>query len=463
MAEPQVEGWTLGRAWEAVRKFWIVIVAATILGAVGSYAVSASAVPTYDARATILFSLSQGSSASDLNQGSSYTQGQMLSFAQLATSSMVLDRVIDDLDLDLTARELARQVAVTIPDGTSILEVQMTSSSPEVAANVANSVATQLSIVVDEVVASGQSGPAIAATLIDDAVVPTVQSAPNKTRDTALGAMAGFFLAVLLAFLWAIIDTRIPNEAAMAGVTDTPVLGTISRIRRMRTSSALPVLHEPLGRTSEELRRIRSALAFVRVEGELRVLLIGSANPGEGKSTFSTNFALTLAGLGNRVLLIDADLRRPRLADYFGIEGAVGLTDVLVGKRALQEARVERVGTGLDVLPAGAWAPNPAELLTSAAMRTLVGEDTREYDYVVIDGPPTLSVADANLMAPMADGVVLVVDASRTRRAAVRHAVNSLNNSGARLVGVVLNKVRGRSQREYYLNRAQIRGEDGPA
>lgn len=455
--KPDSSAWTLARVWEALKKFWALIVAATILGGAIGFAMSASVTPIFQSTATLFFSLSQGNSASDLNQGSTYTQNQMLSFAQLATSSRVLQPVIDDLDLDTSPRMLARTIEVTIPQSTVILEVQASSSEPEVAAAVANAVADSLTDAVREVAPTGAEGsPSIAATLIDSAIVPNVQALPNKPRDAALAAAVGLILGILTALLWTLLDTRVPNETVLTQVVSAPVLGSVARVRGGSSDRGLYVAREPLGHTSEEFRRIRSALSYAGVSEKVQKLLITSVNPGEGKSTFSSNLGLTLAGLRNSVLIIDGDLRRPRVAEYFGVEGAVGLTSVLVGDVTFDQAKISRPGTTLDILPSGSIPPNPAEILTSNAMKSLLEDAAARYDFVILDSPPVLSVADANLLAPLMDGAIIVVDAGKTRRTPLANAAASLESSGGRIIGVVLNKVRRRHRRGAYYSEESV-------
>jgi capsular exopolysaccharide synthesis family protein len=444
---PESSGWTLSRVWEALKKLWLAILAVTVLGGVAGFGISATVTPVYESTATLYFSLSQGSSASDLNQGSTYTQNQMLSFAQLATSSRVLQPVIDDLSLDSTPRLLARAVEVTIPLNTVILEIQASSENPASAAAIANGVADSLTDVVREISPTGAEGSAtISATLVDEAVVPNVQALPNKPRDAALGAAIGLLLGILGALVWTLLDTRVPNESVLSQVVSAPVLGSVSRVNG-NGERGLYVARKPLGHTSDEFRRIRSALSYSGVTESVQKLLVTSVSPGEGKSMFSSNLGLTLAGLRNNVLIIDADLRRPRVAEYFGLEGAVGLTTVLLGDVSFEVARMTRPGTTLDVLPSGAIPPNPAEILTSDAMKRLLEEAAIRYDFVIIDSPPVLSVADANLLAPFVDGVIVVVDAGKTRRTQLVQAAASLESAGGRIIGLVLNKVR-RSRRE---------------
>ncbi|ROR67369.1 polysaccharide biosynthesis tyrosine autokinase [Agrococcus jenensis] len=447
---PAPATWTLTHAWEAVRKYWILIVGFAVLGGGIGYAVSASTPPRYQSAASLYFALNQGTSGADLNQGSTYTQNQMLSFGRLATSSRVLERVIDELDLQSTPRELARSVSITVPQDTVILEVAATSSEPERAAAIANSVAEQLAVVVLDVGAESVEGAAsISASVIDDAVAPTVQTTPNKTRDALLAAAIGFLLGVLTAFVATLADTRVRNEAAVARVTDLPVLGVVTRATR-GVGAGLISAREPHDPVSEDMRRIQSALAFTTLDGTSRRLLVTSSSPGEGKSTFSTNLAVTLADSGDRTLVIDADLRRPRVDELFGLDGSVGLTTALMGGIDLSRAIVGWREHGPDVLTSGALPPNPATVVTSEAFRSVLDDASERYDVVIIDSPPVLTVADSNLIAPLADGVVIVVDASKTRRPQLANTIRSIESAGGRILGIVLNRARPSKHRNTY-------------
>ncbi|MFT4050784.1 MAG: polysaccharide biosynthesis tyrosine autokinase [Microbacterium sp.] len=444
-------GWTLAAVWASIRKGWVFVVVGTLVGAAVGLGVSLATSPTFQATSTMYVSISQGSSGSDLNQGTTYAQNQMQSFAQLATSSRVLEPVIEDLDLDVTPRELARNISVSTPSDTVILRITMTSQSPQRAADVANAVAESLADVVAAVSPSGAEGaPTITASIIDEAVAPAVQSAPNKSQDTALAALVGLLAGVLIAFVRGVLDARLPNAAVAAEVTDVPVLGSVSQFGDRRSGLGLVVETDPLGPVSEEFRRVRSALTYAGVSDRVQRILVTSTSPAEGKSTFSSNFALTLAGLRSRVLLIDADLRRPKIAEYFGLENSVGLTTILVGNIGFDEAKITRSDSMLDILPAGTVPPNPAELLTSHAMQQFLADVADRYDYVIIDSPPMENVADASLLAPVVDGAVLVVDARRTRRAHVLTVIADYQNAGGRVLGLVLNKVRPRRGKDHY-------------
>jgi capsular exopolysaccharide synthesis family protein len=210
---------------------------------------------------------------------------------------------------------------------------------------------------------------------------------------------------------------------------------------------------DPLSQTAEDLRRIRSSLAYASLNDTVRSLLVTSTLPGEGKTTIATNLANSFADPQRRVLLIDGDLRRPRVSEHLGVEGGVGLTTVLLGDVPFDAARMTWGDPDFDVLTSGAIPPNPAEVLTSSAMRHLLdGDATAEYQLIIVDSPPALSVADAALLGPIVDGVIVIVDARRTRRAQAAQTVRDLEAGGARVIGMVLNNVRQprASRSKYY-------------
>ncbi|WP_413319369.1 polysaccharide biosynthesis tyrosine autokinase [Agrococcus sp. 1P02AA] len=447
--------WSLAHVWEALRKLWLLILGFAMVGGAVGYAVAASTEPQFQARASLYFALDQGTSGADLNQGSAYTQNQMLSFARLATSSRVLEPVIDELDLGTTPRDLARSVAITIPQDTVILEVTVTSTDRMRASEIANSVSTELAAVVQDVAAQGVAGAAtISASVIDDAVPPQSQSSPNKPREAALAALVGLLLGMLVATILTIADTRVRNEAAVARVTDLPVLGVVSRPKRGGDPS-LVVAREPHSAIAEDIRRVQSALAFTALDADSRRLLVTSASPGEGKSTFATNLAVALADTGDSTLVIDGDLRRPRVSELFGLDGAAGLTGVLIGEVDLADALVPWRESGPDILVSGQVPPNPASVVTSDAFGSLLDAVAERYEVVIIDAPPVLTVADANLLAPQVDGVVVIVDARKTRRAQLANTIRSLEAAGGRILGIVLTKARPAKQTAYYVQTAE--------
>lgn len=440
--DDQESALSLPRLLRALQRSWILVVALALGGATVAYLVSDAQMPVFKASASVYFSLSQGTTSADLNQGSAYTQAQMLSFATLATSSITLDGVIDDLGLDTTPLRLSRNIEASIPQNTVILNITASSASPKRAAEVANSVASNLSATVAELSpTTPDANAAVSARVIEPAVEPTVQSSPSKSRDTLLGGILGLVAGAVIAVLFALFDTRVRSAESLSSVTTTPVLGQVGRFQSSNDPRPV-IIREPNGIEAEWLRRVRAGLRFASIDKDVRIIAITSGVPSEGKTTLSVELALAAAEGGSRVLLVDADLRRPRVAEWLGLDGSIGLTTVLVGGVESEVARSRYGATNLDLLLSGDVPPNPSELLSSSRMAQVLSELAEEYDLVIVDIAPVLSVADAALISPHVDLTLLVVDASRARKPQVLRSIRALEAGGAHVSGILLNKVK---------------------
>lgn len=228
----------------------------------------------------------------------------------------------------------------------------------------------------------------------------------------------------------------------------------------MSVNGRLIVHNDPKSVGSEAFRTLRTNLRFTCPDGQLRVVLVTSATPGEGKSTVAANLAVVFSQAGQKTLLIDCDLRKPVAHKIFGVHKTPGLTSFLVGGAGREEV-LKNVGVpNLTVVPAGPVPPNPAELLGSQAMRTVVGKAREEFDIVVIDTPPIVAVTDAAVLSPLVDGVLLTVAAGNVPRELVQHAKSLLEQANARILGVVLNRVNPADTRHqhYYYYYAETAG-----
>lgn len=284
-------------------------------------------------------------------------------------------------------------------------------------------------------------------TLFEPAQPPSAPVRPKPLNTAAVAATAGLVAAIALAFLVEYLDDTVktPDE-----VRDSLGLGTLGAIPAMNENgNELIVIDDPSSPIMEAFRKVRTNLWFASVDHPLRTILVTSPSPVEGKSFISANLAAAIAQSGKRVILVDADLRRPRLHRLFKIRPESGLTQSLLDGN-LQHHLLESPVENLLLLPAGPLPPNPTELLASQRMADALDELGRLADVVVVDTVPVLPLADALVLAPKADGVVLVMEAGKTRRAAARQAVESLAHAGANLVGAVLNKTPGRGSGYYY-------------
>lgn len=432
-----------------LRKQWATIAALTaLLGATG-FAASVVLPPKYEASSSVFVSTPRGTSAAELVQGATYTQNLVQSYAQLATMPTVLEPVIDDLKLSVSAGSLASRITAVAPLDTVIIEITAEAASGGEAAQIANAVAASLAARVAELSPKGADGEsAVTLAPTSTASAPLTPSFPNPLLLTVLGVLGGLALGVLYALGRHVLDTRINGETGLRRITDLPVLARVARHRR--GANGITMRADPHSLAAEEYRRLRTNLEFSSVDRRVRSVLVTSSLPGEGKSTTSLNFAMALAERSGKVLLIDADLRNPTVADFCQLDGSVGLTSVLVGSATLREAIQEWGDTGLQVLPAGVVPPNPNQLLASGAMAALLDNLTKVYDYVVIDTPPLIPVTDALTLARLADGVVLVVRDRATRRQEAARSLESLQLVGAPLLGIALTHTTDLTTQSYY-------------
>jgi len=206
----------------------------------------------------------------------------------------------------------------------------------------------------------------------------------------------------------------------------------------------------PKSPVAEQFRTIRTNIQFANVDEELQTMIVTSSGPAEGKSTTTANLAVVFAQQGKRVLLIDADLRKPTVHYTFRTENHIGLSNVLTRQASLEEAVTVTAQDKLWVLPSGPIPPNPSELLGSKGMKTLLEEAKDKYDVIILDTPPVLAVTDAQVIANLADGVVLVVSSGKTETVAAKKAKELLESANGKILGVVLNNKKVQDSQYYY-------------
>jgi polysaccharide biosynthesis transport protein len=283
------------------------------------------------------------------------------------------------------------------------------------------------------------------AELAEEALVPSSPSSPKVKKDTLVGVVVGLVLGLALAFLLEHLDARIREPEDLEGVYRLPMLGVVPKSQAFVDGRGKALPHVE----AEAFSLACAHLRFFNVDRDVRTILIASPAPGDGKSTIARHLAEAAAKLGSRVLLLEADLRRPTLAQRLGLDLGQGLAGTLIGAVTFSDAvrtiaLYERPGDGvgghtLDVLPAGAVAPNPGELLESRAMEAVLQQAKSAYDLVVIDTPPLCAVSDAFPLLTAVDGVVIVGWVRRSRRDAAEELQQILSGSAAKLLGVIAN------------------------
>lgn len=302
---------------------------------------------------------------------------------------------------------------------------------------------------------------AVASPYVDiiDPAVGAIRIGPRGRMNVLLGALLGLILGIGAAFFLEYLDRTVRTSADVESLLGIPVLGVIPRLRRLarveedQKPIPLIVALDPLDPAAEAYRNLRMNLTFLKTdEHPVRAIVFSSPGPNEGKSTTALNYAVMLAQQGLRVLLMDADLRRPTLHRALDVLREPGLTNLLIGDAQPREAIRPNVLPNLDFLPAGPFPPNPSELLNSKTMRRLLEEFESKYDQVILDSPPILAVTDAAVLAAQTDGLVLVMRSGETDQRGAERAVDQLRRIGARILGAVLNGVSATTSDEsYYL------------
>ena len=421
----------------AARRRWVAVVASALVGLLVGLALALLTPQQYSAR-TFVYVAGQATDDGSAYEGSLLAEQKARAYSEIVSSGSFPTKVAATAGGD--ASEVGGQLSVSTQSDSSLIEVVATDPSPQRSAVLADAGA---GVVVELVGALERPAPnrpsTVTATLVEPAIIPSGPSSTEPSTYVALGLVLGLIAGLALAVVWSALDTTITDSTGLADLTDGPVLGSVPRDPGGGNLVADP---DRLSAVAEAFRQIRTSLGFVAITRKLHTVMVTSAVEGEGKSSTASGLALVLAQQGRRVLVVDADLRRPHLAELFGLPGEVGLTNVLLGQLSLEQAVQSGADGQVSVLARGTAPPNPADLLTSPAFDALLQRLRAQYDVVVLDTPPLLPVADAAIMAARCDGVILVVRSHRTSGRLVSEAVQRLRDASATCLGSVLTMAR---------------------
>ena len=298
--------------------------------------------------------------------------------------------------------------------------------------------------------------------VVTSGVQNPIKVAPRPLRNTALGLAIGLVLGLAMAFLANMLDNKIESPDEASRIYDAPVLGQIPFEKPDADAhSQVSVIARPVSAVAESYRGLRNGLQFINFEHSLKTLMVTSAVPGEGKSTVAANLAVVLAQAGSRVVLVIADLRRDSAVENLGVARAPGLSEVLSGTCELGLA-LQRSAAGIGVLSSGLMPPNPSELLGSVAMKKMLESLAVSVDFIILDTPPLLAVADAAAVARWTDGALLVTRAGFTTREAAQEAKEQLDVVGSQAIGIVVTGVAesGVTRSSYHTYSGMTRQQD---
>ncbi|WP_082622961.1 polysaccharide biosynthesis tyrosine autokinase [Terrabacter sp. Root85] len=424
-----------------IRKRWMIIAAVALvtLGLTAAYTTLAPR--SYSSSTRFFVQTTSDDTTSSLQQGNTFTQSRVKTYAQVLTDPTVLQPVIDAVGIDSTTDKLGDRITASIPLETGLIDVTVTAPSPQQAQQVAAAIGKVFPPYIAQIeTRAGKQSP-VQLSVTRPATLELAPVSPKPARNLALGLVLGLLLGFGVALLRDVLDKSVKSQRDLEAVTDRTILGAIA-FDPDASTHPLIVQVDPHSQRAEAFRSLRTNLQFIDGANPPKSIVVTSSLPGEGKSTTTANLALSLAETGLKVVVIEGDLRRPRLLDYLGFEGSVGLTDVLVGRVEVDDVLQPFGRTGLRLLGAGPIPPNPSELLGSANMEQLVADLAERFDYVLIDAPPLLPVTDAAVLSTIVDGALVVVGAGVAQREHVRRALESLEAVNGSLLGLILNRVK---------------------
>ena len=403
--------------------------------------------PIYKAQTTVVIAKSDGvtdsaTTLSDVNA----SQKLVSTYGEIAKSELVLNRVIENLALRDTIKELSKKLTVRPVDETSILSITVADPKPQLSATIANEIAIVFSEEVKNIYKIEN------VTQLSVAIAPTAPANDTTTRDLILAVVVAIFAVTGFAFLRFYLDDTVKQNDDIEKIIGLPVAGHVlkSDVKSKRAGSELIVEKSPKAVVSENVKRLRTNLQFTSVDKHIKTILVTSSNAGEGKSFVAANLAISFAQADKKVLLVDCDLRRGRVHKLFSIDNTAGLSNLLADDlRGFGKYVRPTKMNHLDVITCGTYPPNPSELLASRKNKTFVKLLRDYYDIIIFDGAPVGGLADSVILSSLVDETLIVVKDSSTAKNELLASKDALEKVGANIAGIVFN-MSNRKASKYY-------------
>ncbi|MBC8281959.1 MAG: polysaccharide biosynthesis tyrosine autokinase [Chloroflexi bacterium] len=456
------QGLELREYWRILLKWWWVLVLGLVGTASAAYFVSGTITPTYQATTKVLVQGGQTPGTPFIPEVGA-SRDLALTYRDLIKTRPILEQVSQNESIPHGIGLLNSEISVS--SQRSVIQISVSDPNPTLAAEIANTTAAvfiddfrnrqfseiaQLQaalsargFVDDPSIIAAQAATLSTLSIVEEAVPALYPSSPRTKLNVIMGAALGLLSASVAVFFLQYLDDRLKSPNDIRRLTGMTSLISINRYQS-RDDGGPTILNEDnrFGVLAESFKFLAINLKFASDEQEgLRSLVVTSSVPGEGKTTTSVNLAVSLAGMGKSVILVDADLRKPDLHQIFSMPNEIGMTQILDQTSPIEEALHKTSVEGLQIITSGATPMDPTPLMQSSKMADVIKELVNQADIVVIDSPPLLNVTDTVLLAPSADGVLFVVDSYNTSRSTLRQAVETLQLADVTAVGAVLNKV----------------------
>ena len=449
-------------------RWWVIAIFMVVSILVTGFVTFTVLDPVYRAE-TSLFVGRESDKIASLDLGEFNLNKSLVSdYRQLILSRLVTKEVIEELGLDMSVETFQKKVEVTTIQDSRLFKISFESTDPQLAMDVANSLAEVLVEKAQDIIQVKN------VRIVDVAELPQNPIKPNKRQNIVIAAILGAFIGAGVVLLLEYLDYTIKNandvekhlklntigeipqfEGEKQGKNKGLLSGKIQSSRKKRDkntiSPVLITLTDPKAPASEAYRSLRTNIGYSGIDKQVRLIVLTSSHMAEGKSTTAANLAVSMAQSGKNVLLIDADLRKPRVHRYFNLSNDIGLTDIVVKNVSTEEA-IKKFSyvENLSIICSGSVPPNPTEILESKKLAELLQELKEKFDIVIIDTPPVGQLTDGAILASIADGVILVAASGESNIDMVRRARAALMQVNANIIGVVLTKINKTRSGSYY-------------
>ena len=379
-------------------------------------------------------------------------------YTEIIKSRKIINQVKEELNLDLTDKEIYDMLKVTAVNDTELITITVDNTSKKLASDIANTIAD---VFIEEI---KQTMEINNIKVIDMAIEGENPVSPRILLNCIIGLSGGLLIGLILAFLIESMDNKIKNHEDVKKYLKLKTLGVIphnsidyeatgkKKIYPNPNEVNLKILNEPTSIVSESIRMLRTNLNYL----DMKLINVTSTLPSEGKSEVISNLAFSFAMLDKKVLIIDCDLRKPKVHRNFGLNRRQGVSNIVLSKGALdyhdaiQKFYDDKGETSIDILTAGSKISNPSELINNPAFAKLLNAVKADYDLVLIDCPPISSLTDGVLVSKLADGTVYVIESERTDYQVIQSCIEELQNNKAYIIGAVLTKVNVKNQKKLY-------------
>ncbi|WP_010248023.1 polysaccharide biosynthesis tyrosine autokinase [Acetivibrio cellulolyticus] len=434
-----------------ILKKWYLIAICFIIAVGSSFAITQYYIkPVYKAQTTLFLGKESGKLAS-------------LSFADIQVNNQLVTDYRELLKSDLVAESIKQKLGVnankfkgsvnveTVKDS-RIFSISYEDTDPELAANVVNELALVIKQMASDIIEVKN------VKVIDTAKIPESPVSPSKKKNVGLAGVLGIALGAALIYILEMMDYTFKKPEEVEKQLGLNLIGVVPKFEGGKRGKQkkkdqkqleqdylknLVTKNDPKAPASEAFREIRTNLHYISVDKELKTIVVTSPSLGDGKTVTAVNMAVALAKSGKKVLVIDTDLRKPKVHLYFGIKNNEGITNMLTEDKESKKVKPATVDgiPNLNIISSGPIPPNPAEILSSNRMNQLLEQLKSEYDLIIIDTPPVGQVTDAAILAGIADGTVLVCASSQTRIDMAKRAKKALDSVNSNIVGAVLTKI----------------------